>query len=152
MFSEFIYQRIILRIKEMALPVTEVIKNYLKIVDKHTGEINKEIDVLTPLKECATINHLIEKGFCVSINVDIKRSRIGVYLIDVSKPTNVRSFSFPIDYFEDKEQYLEKYKQECIGKSKQSEKERKKYLKEQENYKKEMYNRYLELKKEFENV
>ena len=151
MFSEFIYKRIIGRIKEMALPITEIRKKYRKIVDKYTGEINKDIDTLSALKDCSTINQLIEQGFCGTLNVDIERHRIGLYLIDSTKPSNFNFFHFPSDYFDDKEQYLEKYKQECITQSKKSEKERNKYLKEQEDYKKQLYDKYLELKKEFEN-
>lgn len=150
-FSEFIYKRIITRIREMALPVTEIRKNYLKVVDKHTGEINKDIDLLSALKDCSTINQLIEQGFCGTLNVDIERHRIGLYFIDSTKPSNFNFFHFPSDYFNDKEQYLEKYKQECIARSKKSEEERNKYLKEQEDYKKQLYDKYLELKKEFEN-
>lgn len=56
MFSKFISKRIIKRIKKMALPITEIRKNYLKVVDKHTGEINKEIEILSPLKEYSIIN------------------------------------------------------------------------------------------------
>ena len=151
MFSEFIYKRIIGRIKEMALPITEIRKKYRKIVDKYTGEINKDIDTLSALKDCSIINQLIEQGFCGTLNVDIERHRIGLYLIDSTKPSNFNFFHFPSDYFDDKEQYLEKYKQECITQSKKSEKERNKYLKEQEDYKKQLYDKYLELKKEFEN-
>ena len=151
MFSEFIYKRIIGRIKEMVLPITEIRKKYRKIVDKYTGEINKDIDTLSALKDCSTINQLIEQGFCGTLNVDIERHRIGLYLIDSTKPSNFNFFHFPSDYFDDKEQYLEKYKQECITQSKKSEKERNKYLKEQEDYKKQLYDKYLELKKEFEN-
>lgn len=151
MFSEFIYKRIITRIKEMALSVTEIRKNYLKVVDKHTGEINKEIDVLQPLKNCTTMNQLIEQGFYITLDLDNEKSRIGIYLINNNNFTDVICFNFPIDYFDDKEQYLEKYKQECITKSKKTDKDRKKYLKEQEDYKKQLYDRYLKLKKEFEN-
>ena len=152
MFSEFIDKRIITRIKEMALPVTEIKKNYLKIVDKHTGKINKDIDVLSALKDCSTINQLIEQGFCISLYVNLEKSRIRLYLIDSSNPSNIKVFSFPTDYFDDKEQYLEKYKQECITRSEETKKEVEKYLKSKEIDQQKLYNKYLKLKKEFENV
>lgn len=151
MFIEFIQKRIITRIKEMALPITEIRKNYLKLVDKRTGEINQEVDILASLKECSTINQLIEQGYCISLLLDIERARISVYLINCDNPSKFKGFSFSIDYFNDKEQFLEKYKEYCISQSKESEKERNEYLKEQEDYKKQLYKKYLKLKKEFEN-
>lgn len=151
MFIEFVQKRIITRIKEMALPVTEIRKNYLKLVDKRTGEINQDVDVLASLKECSTINQLIEQGYCISLLLDIERARISVYLINRDNPSTFKGFSFSTDYFADKEQFLNKYKEYCISQSKESEKERNEYLKEQEDYKKQLYKKYLKLKKEFEN-